>query len=209
MNSFIYKNIVKIAYFWYKSFRLSWNLMKAIILKIPFLVLFALSYIVDIKAQENYKGTNIYFSPRITIGYTIGSGLNYGFDLVMGLYQLNDVKFGIDFTYYMINTDQGHHRIKGFALMAETDYLNVKLGAGSVSRRWGLKNVNKAKAPGIMIDVSGGIDPYKAPWIGAKGFIFNRAKWSFYDQPSYISAYTYFKTREIEIFKDEEVPAGQ
>jgi len=167
------------------------------------------SFIQSANAQENYKGTKIYFSPRITIGYTISSGLNYGFDAVCGLYQINSLNCGFDFTFYMVNTDQGHHSIKGIGLMAETNYLNIKLGAGMVSRRWGLKNVNKAKSPGIMIDVSGGFDPYKAPWIGAKGFIINREKWTFYDQPSYISGYTYFKTPEIEVFKKNQNTTGQ
>jgi len=176
--------------------------------KITF-VLIAYLLVFKVISQDSYTGTNIYFSPRITLGYTISAGFNYGFDVVVGLYQHNDVKFGIDFTYYMVNTDQGHHRIKGFALIADMDYLNIKLGAGAVSRRWGLKNINKANAPGIMVDVSAGIDPYRAPWIGAKGFIFNRAKWTFYDQPSYISAYTYFKTPEIDVFKEDTKPSGQ
>ncbi len=173
------------------------------------LVIIAFVIICNARAQESYKGTNVYLSPRITIGYTISSGFNYGFDFVVGVYQLNDAKFGLDLTYYMVNTDQGHHSIKGLALVAEMNYVNVKLGAGSVARRWGLKNINKAKAPGIMIDVSGGFDPYIAPWIGVKGFIFSRAKWNFYDQPSYISAYTYFKTPEIEIFKEDVPAVGQ
>jgi len=171
------------------------------------LIVFSLNR--NIKAQESYNGTNVYLSPRITLGYTISSGFNYGFDLVVGIYQLDNAKFGIDLTYYMVNTNQGRHGIKGLALVADLENVNIKLGAGSVMRKWGLKNINKAKAPGIMIDVSGGVDPYKAPWIGVKAFIFSRAKWEFYNQPSYISAYTYFKTTEIEIFKEDVPVAGQ
>lgn len=160
------------------------------------------------KAQDSFKGSNIYLSPRITIGYTISSGFNYGFDLVTGLYQHNEMNFGLDFSYYMVNTNQGHHAIKGFAFVAESEYMNAKIGAGMVSRRWGLKNVNKTRAPGIMVDVSAGFGIDQAPWIGAKGFIFKRSVWSFYDQPSYISAYTYFKTPEIVIFKKEPDTPG-
>ncbi len=182
---------------------------KKLNLKYLAIILLNLSLICNIRAQESYKGTNVYLSPRITLGYTISSGFNYGFDLVVGVYQLNDAKFGIDLTYYMVNTNQGRHGIKGLALVAEMENVNIKIGAGSVSRRWGLKNINKAKAPGIMIDVSGGVDPYKAPWIGVKGFIFSRSKWEFYNQPSYISTYTYFKTAEIEIFKEDVPVPGQ
>jgi hypothetical protein len=155
--------------------------------------------------QDSGKGPEIFVSPRITLGYTFGSGLNYGFDIVLGLYSVDNFKFGVDFSYYMANTEQGHHSIKGFGIVGEMDYFSVKLGAGSVSRRWGLKNVNKAKAPGLMIDISAGVDPYRAPWIGFKSFIFNRNKWQFYDQPSYISVYTYFKSPDIEVFKEESL----
>jgi hypothetical protein len=158
-----------------------------------------------LSAQEKTRGTDIFISPRITLGYTFGSGLNYGFDLVLGLYKIDNYKFGLDFTYYMVNTDQGHHRIKGIGIIGEMDYFSIKLEAGAISRRWGLKNVNKASAPGLMIDVTAGIDAYKAPWIGVKSFIFNRDKWEFYDQPSYISAYTYFKSTDIEIFKSKSL----
>ncbi len=151
--------------------------------------------------QESYKGPQIFISPRITLGYTFGSGMNYGLDMVLGLYRINNLKLGLDFSYYFANTNQGIHRLKGFAIIGEMDYLSVKLGAGSVSRRWGMKNVNKARTPGIMIDVSASADPYKAPWIGLKSFIFKRSKWPFYDQPSYISAYTYFKNADIELYK--------
>lgn len=152
-------------------------------------------------AQAKTKGTDIYLSPRITLGYTFGGGLNYGFDIALGLYRLNDFNFGTNFSYYMVNTDQGHHRIKGFMLMAETKYLSVKLGAGAVSRKWGLRNVNKASAPGIILDISASADAYRAPWVGVKSFIYKRSNWLFYDQPSYISGYTYFKTQEIDIYR--------
>lgn len=167
---------------------------------ITVLVLLNIS-ISDSWTQENTKGTDIYASPRITLGYTFGGGLNYGFDIALGLYRLNDFNFGTNFSYYMVNTDQGHHRIKGFMLMAETKYLSVKLGAGAVSRRWGLRNVNKTSAPGIIIDITASADAYRAPWVGVKSFIYKRSKWLFYDQPSYISGYTYFKTQEIDIYR--------
>jgi hypothetical protein len=60
-----------------------------------------------------------------------------------------------------------------------------------------------------MIDVSASADPFKAPWIGFKSFIFNRERWTFYDQPSYISAYTYFKSSNIEIFSDDNSQTNQ
>ena len=160
-------------------------------------------------AQEKTKGPNVFVSPRVTLGYTFGSGLNYGFDLFVGLYQFKEINFGTNFTWYMVNTPDGHHRIKGISLVGDYKYLNVKLGAGAVSRRWGLRNVNKASAPGIMIDVSATGDPYKAPWIGVKSFLFKRDRWLLYDKPSYISVYGYFRSQDIEIYKDEAINTGQ
>jgi hypothetical protein len=157
-------------------------------------------------AQEKVKGPNVYLSPRITIGYTFGSGMNYGTDIFVGLYRKNDFNFGLNLSFYMANTSQGIHRMKSLAAAAETDYLSIKLGAGSVSRRWGLKNRNKASAPGLVADVSMGIGEKNAPWMGVKSFMFNRAKWQFYDHPSYFSIYTYFKSPNIELYKKEIFP---
>jgi hypothetical protein len=181
------------------------NFLKNNIIDLFILPSFALIFSLRAVAQDSPKGPEIFISPRITIGYTFHSGLNYGFDAVIGMYKFNDFKFGIDLTYYMINTDQGHHRIKGIAMVAENDYFCIKLGAGSVSRRWGLKNVNKAGAPGLMFDVSGSIGEDYAPWIGLKGFIFDHNRWQFYDRPIYFSGYTYFKSPKIMLLeKDTE-----
>ena len=152
-------------------------------------------------AQEPEKGTYVFLSPRITLGYTFNSGFNYGVDLAVGLYKLNDFKFGTAFSYYLVNTNQGIHRIKGFTIMADSKYFNIRLGAGAVVRRWGMRNINKASAPGLIVDISASPDAYKAPWIGIKAFLFKRSKWVFYDHPTYTSAYTYFRTPDIEIFK--------
>jgi hypothetical protein len=163
----------------------------------------------SINSQENTKGPEIFFSPRITLGYTLGSGFNYGFDLFLGVYRLNEFRLGADFSWYVVNTGQGIHQIKGIGLVGETDYLSMKLGAGSVSRSWGRKNVNKARTPGIMIDVALGLDAYTAPWLGFKTFLFRRENWMFYEQAAYLSAYSYFKSNDIIIRKFETEAENQ
>jgi hypothetical protein len=154
------------------------------------------------KAQEPAKGSKIYLSPRINLGYTFKSGFNYGFDIMLGLYKVNDFDFGINFSYCMVNTNQGLHKIKGVGIIAEMDYLSVKLEAASVSRRWGLKNINRASAPGILIDVAGNIGEPNSPWVGVKSFIFDHQRWPFYDHPSYMSTYIYFKSPNIMIYEE-------
>jgi hypothetical protein len=196
--------IIKITKFIYIE---KMNLFKKKIASRLLLITFFLGNIIFLKAQQAVNGPTVFLSPRITLGYTFGSGLNYGFDAVIGLYKMNEYKFGINLTYNMVNTDQGHHRIKGLAVVAESDYFCLKLGAGSISRRWGFKNMNKASAPVLLVDVSINIGEANAPWIGAKSFIFDHERWEFYDHPSYFSAYTYFKSPDIVIL-EQKITSG-
>jgi len=156
-------------------------------------------------SQEKENGLDVILSPRITLGYTFGAGLNCGFDLGVGVYRVNDIMAGLNFNYYFVVTDHGSHRLKGVSLAAESKYVSGRIGMGIVSRKWGLRNVNKAKTPGIMIDVSASADAYKAPWVGVKTFIFNRSKWLYYDLPTYTSAYAYFRAQDIEVYKQEPI----
>ncbi len=162
------------------------------------LVLFVL--VTELSAQDAQNGPNVYISPRINIGYTFGAGINYGYDIVVGAYSLGDFNFGLAFSHYFVNVPKDFHRFKTISIMIDHPMINAKLGAGVLSRKWGLRNVNKAKVPGISVDVSVGFDEYHAPWVGVKSFIHNRNRWTFFDYPSYISVYTYFKTPEIELY---------
>ena len=167
--------------------------------KLTFILsLLLLSY--KLIAQEN--GPNVYVSPRINIGYTFGAGINYGFDIVVGAYTIGDFNLGFAYSHYFVNVPKDFHRFKTFSLMVDHEMINARIGAGVVSRKWGLRNVNKAKVPGISVDVSVGFDEYHAPWFGVKSFIYNRNRWMYFDQPSYISAYTYFKTQEIKLYEN-------
>ncbi len=156
-------------------------------------------------AQEETNGLDVILSPRITIGYTFGTGINCGFDLGVGVYRINDIMTGLNLSYYIVFTERGNHRLKGVTLAAESKYVSGKVGIGMVSRKWGLRNVNKAKTPGIMVEATASADAYSAPWVGIKTFIFDRSKWNYYEMPTYTSAYTYFKSQDIEIYKQEPI----
>jgi hypothetical protein len=169
-----------------------------------FVVFFLISFSQHSFSQEKPDGLDVMLSPRITIGYTFGAGINCGLDLGVGVYRIKDIMTGVNFSYYFVFVDQSNHQIKGITLTAETKYISGKVGIGAVSKKWGLRNVNKASTPGIMVDFSASADAYKAPWIGFKAFIFDRSKWMFHELPSYTSAYGYFKTQEIEIYKQED-----
>ena len=169
-----------------------------------FFISFLFLIICELYAQEYKKGPNVYVSPRINIGYTFGAGINYGFDVVVGAYSIGNFNFGLAYSHYFVNVPKDFHRFKTISLMIENSLFNIKFGAGMVSRKWGLRNVNTAKVPGMSIDISVGIDEYHAPWFGVKSFMHNKERWMFFNYPSYISAYTYFKTPEIEIYDQRE-----
>ncbi len=175
----------------------------------PLKKLFILSFLLLLSfenyAQDLQNGPNVYISPRINIGYTFGAGLTYGYDVVVGGYSTENFDLGLAFSHYFVNVPKDIHRFKVISLVIENSMINAKIGAGMVSRKWGLRNVNKTKVSGISIDISAGVDEYHAPWVGVKSFIQNRKRWTFFDYPSYISVYTYFKTPEIEIY-DQRAP---
>lgn len=180
--------------------------MKHYIIRI-LLIISIITWSVRIFAQENtndYNGFDVKLSPRITIGYTFGAGVNCGFDLGISVYRVNNIMTGLHLNYYMVFVKNGGmHKIKGAMLSAETKYVTGHIGIGKVSRNWGLRNVNRAGTYGIMIDAAASFDEYKSPWIGFKTFIFNRQKWVYYDLPTYTSAYVYFKTQNIDIYKQD------
>jgi len=155
-------------------------------------------------AQEFQNGTNVYLSPRVNIGYTFGAGINYGVDFVVGIYSTKNFNFGIAYSHYFVNVPKDFHRFKTLSIVIENPMINMKFGAGKLSRKWGLKNINKASIPGLAVDVTVGLDQYRAPWFGVKVFLHNRNLWNYFDQPSYISAYTYFKTPEIEVYESKK-----
>ncbi len=161
-----------------------------------------------IYAQDLEKGPNVYISPRINLGYTFGAGLNYGFDVVVGAYSTKNFNFGFAYSHYFVNVPKDFHRFKTMSIMIENSMFNAKFGAGILSRKWGLKKINKAKVPGMSMDISVGIDEYRAPWLGVKSFLYNKERWMYFQYPSYISVYTYFKTPEIEVY-DQRVPESK
>ncbi len=178
----------------------------AFVLKFVSVVLMVLLTIssATLLAQEttDYNRFEVNISPRITLGYTFGAGVNCGVEIGASVYKFNDVTLGVNLNYCMIFIkNSGLHRISGAMLSAETQYIAGKIGIGKVNRSWGRRNVNKAGTYGLMIDAAACVDEYRAPWIGFKTFIFDRSKWPYYPLPTYTSAYTYFKSKNIEIYK--------
>ena len=174
-----------------------------LIKKLIYIILILL-FSVKVYTQEKGNGPNVYVSPRINIGYTFGAGITYGYDIVVGAYTVGDFNMGLAFSHYFVNVPKDFHRFKTISLMIDHPMINAKIGAGVISRKWGLKSINKAKVPGVSIDISVGVDEYTAPWVGVKSFIYNHNRWMYFNYPSYISVYGYFKSQEIEIYDRRE-----
>ncbi len=171
--------------------------------RIVFVILLSVSS-VSLFAQENndYNRFEVNISPRITIGYTFGAGVNCGVEIGASIYKFNDMMLGANLNYCMVFLKKGSlHKIAGVTLSAETHYVAGKIGLGRVSRSWGRRNVNKASTFGLMIDAAVCVDEYRAPWIGFKTFVFNRSKWPHYNLPTYTSTFAYFKSQDIKIYK--------
>ncbi len=171
-------------------------------MKKTLLIFFLFFFSVALFAQ---RGTKIYFSPKITLGYTFGAGLNYGTDLSFGLYGTDVLFFGLSFSYYLVNYESEKHRVKSFNLLFETDNIDLKLGAGEVKRKWGYQGRNSASAAGVNLDIAISADKYSLPWLGLRNFFIRKGSWQWYPRSTYVSAYTYFKHQEFYLI-DREAP---
>ncbi len=150
----------------------------------------------NLNAQRDIT-SNIYISPFITIGYTFGSGFNYGFDVTTGVFKLKsdnpEMNAAISLQYYFVNYKGAHHRMFSFNFIAESPYYRIGIGAGDVKRTWGFKRINKSKAFGYTFDFAISTESVYTPWLSLKMFALHGGYWEFYDKPYYISGLTYFR----------------
>ena len=146
--------------------------------------------------------TNIYFTPLFTVGYTLNSGFNYGVDLTIGLFTIQNnipqTNAGISFQYYIVNYDESQHRIFAINIIAENDYFRIGGGMAQISKKWGFKNRNKNRAIGTSLDFGISTYHYKTPWLAFKTFV-PLQQWELCLNPYYISTYSYFKFEPIKI----------
>lgn len=61
---------------------------------------------------------NIFISPGITIGYTFGAGINYGYSLDVGLINSlldhTNVRYGLSYYKYFVKVKKYTHRLRSF-----------------------------------------------------------------------------------------------
>jgi hypothetical protein len=148
--------------------------------------------------------SNAYLLPSITIGYTFGSGFNYGIDFKVGIlkvtYNNPQVNAGVMFSYYWVNFKESQHRIRTINLILDSDVFSVAGGAGDVTRRWGRNNINSAKAFGTSFSFSISTVFQQTPWVGICVFKPKGDTWEFYDKHAYYSFYTFFRQTPYKPF---------
>ena len=158
-------------------------------------------------AQNPFKSvsSNLYFSPFITLGYTFNSGFNYGIDLTIGLFKIQNnippTNAGFSIQYYFVNYENSNHRIIAFNVIAESEYFRIGTGVAEIKKKWGYKDRNKTTAFGTSFDFGISTNSVKTPWLAFKTFA-PQQKWEWSKNPYYVSLYTYFKPEPFYMLKN-------
>src|ERR1051325_9942399 len=99
---------------------------------------------------------NLFISPGLTIGYTFGAGINYGYCIDAGLIKPltnnSNVRYGISFSNYFVKTKKYTHRLRSISVMGQTDFADLKVGLGRARNKWG--RANRCITHGISYDFS-------------------------------------------------------
>ena len=138
-----------------------------------------------------------YYAPGISVGYTIGAGINYGVELDLGFFSTESttipIKSGITLSKYWTHIKKDVHRHRAISVMIESPYFDFKIGYASVKNPWGYggNRVSCTKG-GLYLDLSVTYKLYEFPWFGYKMFIFDKQLWSWYDK-NYKSVYFKYK----------------
>src|ERR1051326_605088 len=139
---------------------------------------------------EKVPANNFFFSPGISMGYTFSAGMNWGFFFDMGMRNKifeRDIKYGLSFSWYYVTvqstpTRRYTHRIRSLGcLMAENDFMDLKLGFGRVKNPWGTGN--RCIIHGPMADISFRYPNSFSPWIGFKTLRYSYADWAWLCKP--------------------------
>lgn len=143
----------------------------------------------------------LFCSPGVTVGYTFGAKMNFGFVIDAGvidnLKNNSDLRYGVSFYQYYVFTGHHVHRLRSFSLMCQTDFADVKIGVGRVRNKWGRSNNNRCIAHGISFDVSFAYPSEYSPWIGFRDFIYRPSGWAWFMTP-YRSVYVKYKYDVIQ-----------
>lgn len=140
----------------------------------------------NLLVSQSFFNKPVFISPGVSLGYTFGAKINYGFTLDIGLVSKNNLlhdKYGFSFYQYYVHTGKHVHRLRSVSLMYKNDYIDFKIGRGRAKNPWGYTNRNRCIVHGLAIDISASYPSIYSPWIGYRLFKFNRADWAWFMTP--------------------------
>lgn len=140
--------------------------------------------------------SNLSLSPGVSIGYTLGEGINYGFELDLGLLKFNSYNtphnLGLSFSKYWTHIRKKPHRHMSFNIMLESNIFDFKIGYGRARNNWGYGKRNRCRISGLNVDLGVTTKSIYTPWVGYKTFIYATPAWAWYHK-SYESLYVKYK----------------
>ena len=165
------------------------------------LIIILLCYNSGFVFSQFSAGAKIYLAPRLTLGYTLKAGFNYGLDLNIGLYGINYNKFvlnsGVSLSAYYVNYSVVNHLLTTANILLESDYFTAKAGYGMITYKWGYRNRNMQRSDGLNFDLALSVPQKPAPAVGVKFFMPNPDQLMEFTGKNYLSGYLFFRQEPI------------
>lgn len=135
----------------------------------------------SINAQRNFE-QKFYASPEISVGYTLGAKINFGFTLDLGYkdFKLENLKYGTSLSYHLIRVNDKFHRQSTLSLMVENAIVDLKLGIGRMRHYAGYNNSLRCFVDGIAMKFNIKHPNIYSPKIGYRTFIYNKRDWAYF-----------------------------
>ena len=146
---------------------------------------------------QSFLKKQIFLSPSLTIGYTLGARVNYGIDLDFG-YTTTDkhgsvYRTGLSVSQYFVEAKHHTARILSANVMFQKDFTDLKAGIARLQNKWGYQNRNTSTTYGFSYDLSLRLpDQAHNSWFGIRHMVCRPADWPWFEIP-YTSVYLKFK----------------
>lgn len=129
---------------------------------------------------------NFYFSPCITLGYTLHSGFSIGFKFNAGIIRSiynQPISYGISVGKTWIRSKKSFDRISYITLSSAASHVNLGFGLGKIKHRWGYGKRNKCTTIGTMYEA--GISTLSSVHLGivVQRFTYANASWAWANKP--------------------------
>ncbi len=161
--------------------------MKGLIFIRKTVVIFAIMVSLNKAKGETTPGKTFFCSPGVTVGYTFGAKFNFGFVLDAGIINRisnnTELRYGFSFYQYYVQTKTHLHRLRSFSLMAQTNFIDVKIGIGRARNKWGRSNNNRCATHGLSYEVSFAYPDKYSPWLGYRQFVYRPSTWAWFMTP--------------------------